>query len=396
MMKIYLNDSYCREFDATVLSCEKTENGYGIVLDKTAFFPEAGGQKSDRGSLHDAKVLDVQIENEIIKHFVDKPLEVGKVVKGEIDFERRFEFVETDDQLRCIHEIKKDMEKPYPMDRLLCGDVGFGKTEVAMRAAYKAVLGGKQVALLVPTTLLALQHYQTIVSRMRAFAVNVDMLSRFRTPTQQKKILDRVRRGNIDVLVGTHRLISKDVEFRDLGLLIVDEEQRFGVTHKERLKQMSGNIDVLTLTATPIPRTLNMALGGIRDISVLDEAPGDRLPVQTYVLEHDELIIIEAIRRELRRGGQVFYLHNRVETIDRTASRLMERLEGVNVAVAHGQMGEEMLGREGHRGNSWELLDYGTIVVHVFTEEAREFYSLERLWADAESIDISEIVIPEN
>ena len=198
--------------------------------------------------------------------------------------------------------------KATPMDRILCGDVGFGKTEVAMRAAYKAVLGGKQVAVLVPTTLLALQHFQTFTSRMRAFSVNVDMISRFRTPKQQAHSLRRLKRGDTDIIIGTHRLVSKDIEFKDLGLLVIDEEQRFGVAQKEKLKQMANNVDVLTLTATPIPRTLNMAMGGIRDISVLDEAPVDRLPVQTYVLEYDELIVIEAIRRELRRGGQVFYL----------------------------------------------------------------------------------------
>lgn len=232
---------------------------------------------------------------------------------------------------------------PKPMDRLLCGDVGFGKTEVALRAAYKAVMGGKQVAILVPTTILALQHFQTATSRMRSFGVSVDMISRFRTAKQQQQSLRKLRRGETDIIIGTHRLVSKDVEFKDLGLVIIDEEQRFGVAQKEKLKQISENVDVLTLTATPIPRTLNMAMGGIRDISVLDEAPGDRLPVQTYVLEEDDLIITEAIRRELRRGGQVFYLHNLVESINEVAARISAEIPEAKVTVAHGKMEKERL-----------------------------------------------------
>lgn len=259
------------------------------------------------------------------------------------DFEAAFEYDETEGQLEAAADIKEDMMSPHPMDRLLCGDVGFGKTEVAMRAAYKAVLGGKQVAILVPTTLLALQHYQTLCSRMRAFSVNVDMISRFRNTKQQAQSLRKLKRGDTDIIVGTHRLVSKDVEFRDLGLLIIDEEQRFGVAQKEKLKQLAGNIDVLTLTATPIPRTLNMAMGGIRDISVLDEAPGDRLPVQTYVLEYDELILIEAIRRELRRGGQVFYMYNFVEGIDSCAARIAKAIPEARITVAHGKMEKERL-----------------------------------------------------
>jgi transcription-repair coupling factor (superfamily II helicase) len=248
-----------------------------------------------------------------------------------------------------------------PMDRLLCGDVGFGKTEVALRAAYKAVLAGKQVAILVPTTILALQHYQTIQSRMRAFAVRTDMVSRFRTPKQIENTLARVARGDVDVIVGTHRLISSDVRFKDLGLLIVDEEQRFGVAQKEKIKALCGNVDVLTLTATPIPRTLNMAMSGIRDISVLDEAPGDRVPVQTYVLEDDALIIEEAIRRELRRGGQVFYLHNAVETIYEVAARISHEIPDARVTVAHGQMTKDELERV------WSEMLTGEIDVLVST-----------------------------
>ena len=260
------------------------------------------------------------------------------------EFEDNFPYPETDDQLRCIGEIKSDMESPTPMDRLLCGDVGFGKTEVALRAVMKAVMDGKQVAILVPTTVLAQQHYQTAVSRFRGFPVNIDVLSRFRTPTQQKKTLQNLQAGLVDIVIGTHKLLQKSVQFKDLGLLIVDEEQRFGVSHKERLKEISKGVDVLTLSATPIPRTLNMALSGIRDMSTIEEPPADRYPVQTYVIEHSNAIIDDAIRREVERGGQVYYLHNRVETIDRCASALKKRIPGLSVAVAHGKMGEDALG----------------------------------------------------
>ncbi len=259
------------------------------------------------------------------------------------DFESAFEYEETSAQLDAAEDIKEDMEKPRPMDRLLCGDVGYGKTEVALRAAYKAIVAGKQVALLVPTTILALQHYQTATSRMRAFAVNVEMLSRFRTDKQQRKIIADVERGDIDLIIGTHRLLSGDIKFNNLGLLIIDEEQRFGVAQKEKIKQAAGNVDVLSLSATPIPRTLNMAMTGIRDISLLDEAPGDRMPVQTYVLEHDDIIIMDAIKRELRRGGQVFYLHNTVETIDGVAAKILKEIPDASVVTAHGKMEKERL-----------------------------------------------------
>ena len=261
------------------------------------------------------------------------------------DFEVAFEYEETEGQISAAEEIKQDMMSSTPMDRLLCGDVGFGKTEVALRAAYKAVLAGKQVAILVPTTILAMQHFRTIQSRMRAFAVRADMISSFRSPKEQKQSLARLGRGDTDIIVGTHRLVSADVKFKDLGLLIVDEEQRFGVAQKEKIKQMAGNVDVLTLTATPIPRTLNMAMSGIRDISILDEAPGDRLPVQTYVLEDDDLIVEEAIRRELRRGGQVFYLHNAVESINTVAAKLARDIPEARITVAHGQMDKDTLER---------------------------------------------------
>lgn len=259
------------------------------------------------------------------------------------DFEAHFEFEETEDQLRCINEIKDDMERDVPMDRLLCGDVGFGKTEVALRAAFKCITSGKQCAILVPTTILAWQHYQTILKRMGGYPVDVELLSRFRTPKQQEEILKKVKRGSIDIVVGTHRLVSKDVQFHDLGLAIIDEEQRFGVAQKERLKSMCKSADVLTLSATPIPRTLNMALSGIRDMSVIEEAPQDRYPVQTYVLEYDNGVIYDAIRRELRRGGQVYYLHNDVESIGRAALRIQTALPEARVGVGHGKMTEEEL-----------------------------------------------------
>ena len=260
------------------------------------------------------------------------------------EFEDNFPYPETDDQLRCIADIKRDMESPIPMDRLLCGDVGFGKTEVALRAVMKAVMDGKQVAILVPTTVLAQQHYQTAVSRFRGFPVNIDVLSRFRTAAQQRQTVSNLRAGSVDLIIGTHKLLQKAIEYKDLGLLIIDEEQRFGVSHKERLKEISKGVDVLTLSATPIPRTLNMALSGIRDMSTLEEPPADRYPVQTFVLEHNNAIIDDAIRREIERGGQVYYLHNRVETIDQVASALQKRIPGLSVAVAHGKMGEEELG----------------------------------------------------
>ena len=260
------------------------------------------------------------------------------------EFEDNFPYPETDDQLRCIADIKHDMEAPTPMDRLLCGDVGFGKTEVALRAVMKAVMDGKQVAILVPTTVLAQQHYTTAVSRFRGFPVNIDVLSRFRSPKLQQATLQKLRAGSVDLIIGTHKLLQKSVQFKDLGLLIIDEEQRFGVSHKERLKEMSKGVDVLTLSATPIPRTLNMALSGIRDMSTIEEPPADRYPVQTFVMEHNNAVIDDAIRREVERGGQVYYLHNRTETIDQCASALVRRIPGLKVAVAHGQMGEEALG----------------------------------------------------
>lgn len=277
------------------------------------------------------------------------------------DFERRFAYDETDDQLRSIYEIKHDMEKKCPMDRLLCGDVGFGKTEVALRAAFKCIAEGKQCAMLVPTTVLAFQHYQTIIKRFEGFPVEVEMISRFRTAKQQEQIIKGLKRGSIDMIVGTHRLISKDVEFKDLGLVIVDEEQRFGVAQKEKLKERFPNVDVLTLSATPIPRTLNMAMSGIRDMSMLEEAPQDRHPVQTYVIEHDMGIIAQALEKELRRGGQAYYLHNRVDTIERTAAKIQELLPEARIGIAHGKMTEEAL------STVWKNLLEGEIDILVCT-----------------------------
>ena len=259
------------------------------------------------------------------------------------DFEERFPYVETDDQMQSINEIKADMERIRPMDRLLCGDVGFGKTEVALRAAMKCVLSGKQCAILVPTTVLAWQHYQTALRRFEHFPVNIELLSRYRSPKQQTEIIEKLKKGSIDILIGTHKIIQKSVVFKDLGLAIIDEEQRFGVAHKEKFKQTFSGIDVLTLSATPIPRTLNMAMSGIRDMSVIEEPPQDRHPVQTYVVEFNQAVILQAIARELKRGGQVYYIHNRVETIQSCASKLSQLLPDAKIAFAHGQMPEEQM-----------------------------------------------------
>ncbi len=259
------------------------------------------------------------------------------------EFEDAFEYTETEDQLRCVREIKKDMESSVPMDRLLCGDVGYGKTEVALRAVMKCVLDGCQAAILVPTTVLAQQHYQTAVSRFFGFPIKIASLSRFTTSAQLNRTLAELQSGECDIVIGTHRLLQKDVKFKKLGLLVVDEEQRFGVSHKEHIKEMAKQVDVLTLSATPIPRTLNMALSGIRDMSTLEEPPHDRLPVQTYVMEHDWDVVCDAMRREVARGGQVYYLHNRIDNIERTAARIMKLLPEAAVDVAHGRMTEKEL-----------------------------------------------------
>ncbi|WP_179396117.1 transcription-repair coupling factor [Lacticaseibacillus absianus] len=292
-----------------------------------------------------AKIED--IADDLIALYAAREAEPGFAFGPDDDLQRQFEaefpYPETADQLRSVQEIKRDMERPRPMDRLLVGDVGFGKTEVALRAAFKAVENGKQVALLVPTTILAQQHYDTMVDRFADFPVEVGMLSRFRTPAQTKVTLAGLRDGRVDIVVGTHRLLSKDVQYKDLGLLIVDEEQRFGVKHKEKLKQLRENVDVLTLTATPIPRTLNMSMLGVRDLSVIETPPTNRYPIQTFVMEQNAGTIRTAIEREMARGGQVFYLHNRVHDIERTVAELEALVPGATIAYAHGQMTETQL-----------------------------------------------------
>lgn len=276
-------------------------------------------------------------------------------------FEDRFNYVETDDQLRCVEEIKHDMMRSAPMERLLCGDVGFGKTEVALRAAFKCIGDGKQCAVLVPTTVLAWQHYQTIIKRMEGFDIRIELLSRFRTAKEQKVILKKLEEGEIDLVVGTHRLVQDDVRFKDLGLVIIDEEQRFGVNDKEKLKEAFTNVDVLTLSATPIPRTLNMAMSGIRDMSVIETPPGDRHPITTYVVEHDKGVIAQAINKELRRNGQVYYVHNRIESIYSCAADIHAMVPEANIGIAHGRMSEEEL------LDVWRRLIEGEIDVLVCT-----------------------------
>ncbi|MCD7723854.1 MAG: transcription-repair coupling factor [Clostridiales bacterium] len=277
------------------------------------------------------------------------------------DFELRFVYEETEDQLTCAEEIKRDMERPFPMDRLLCGDVGFGKTEVALRAAFKCISDSKQCAILVPTTVLAMQHFNTAKSRMEAFPVRIEMLSRFVSAAKQKEILKDLKAGLVDIVIGTHRIISSDIQFADLGLLIVDEEQRFGVAQKEKIKAKFPNVDVLTLSATPIPRTLNMAMSGIRDMSVLEEAPGDRRPVQTYILEYDFDVLAEAMQKELARGGQCYYLHNDIDSIEHVAMRIKKEIPQANVGIAHGRMSEEQL------SDVWAALLNGEIDILVCT-----------------------------
>ncbi len=259
------------------------------------------------------------------------------------EFESSFPHQETEDQLRCINEIKGDMEKPIPMDRLLCGDVGFGKTEVALRAVFKAIMNGKQAVILVPTTILAQQHFSNIKTRFEQYPIKIEMLSRFKTSGQQKKIISDLNKGLVDIVVGTHKLLSNQIKYKDLGILVIDEEQRFGVKHKEMIKQLRSQVDVLTLTATPIPRTLNMSMVGIRDMSLIEEPPGDRYPIQTFVIEKSDIFVKEAITRELSRGGQVYYVHNRVRDINEKAAYIKRLLPEAKIAVAHGQMAERQL-----------------------------------------------------
>jgi transcription-repair coupling factor (superfamily II helicase) len=286
---------------------------------------------------------------ELLKLYAERHTAQGTAFAKDNEFQKEFEdafdYNETDDQLSAIRAIKYDMEQATPMDRLLCGDVGYGKTEVAMRAAFKAVQDGKQVAVLTPTTVLSFQHYETFKKRFSQFPINVEMISRFRTAKEQKVIVEKVESGKVDILIGTHRLLSKDIKFQDLGLLVVDEEQRFGVRHKERLKQMRKEIDVLAMSATPIPRTLHMSLVGLRDMSVIETPPKDRMAIQTVVAKFDEKIIRSAIELELERGGQVYFVHNRVESIYEIASRIQELVPAARVIVGHGQMGESELER---------------------------------------------------
>ena len=295
-------------------------------------------EKAKQKAKNQARLL----AKELIELYAKRQKAEGFAFSPDTDWQRQFEdnfpYEETWDQKRCIMEIKEDMEKPCPMDRLLCGDVGFGKTEVALRAIFKAVMDSKQAAVLVPTTILSVQHLNTISARLRGFPVKVQVINRFKNKKQQEEILRRLRRGEIDVIIGTHRLLQKDVVFKDLGLLVVDEEQRFGVKHKEKIKEMSVGVDVLTLSATPIPRTLNMALSGIRDMSIIEEAPADRYPVATYVLPYDRSVVYGAIRREMRRHGCVYYLKNNIEALDHIAADIAEAIPGARIAIAHGQM----------------------------------------------------------
>ncbi|AZU59857.1 transcription-repair coupling factor [Neobacillus mesonae] len=287
------------------------------------------------------------IADDLIKLYAEREAAVGFGFSPDGDLQREFEasfaYQETDDQLRSIHEIKKDMERPRPMDRLLCGDVGYGKTEVAIRAAFKAIADGKQVAFLVPTTILAQQHYETLRERFQDYPINIGLLSRFRSKKQQTETLKGLKAGSVDIVIGTHRLLSKDIVYRDLGLLIIDEEQRFGVTHKEKIKKLKTNVDVLTLTATPIPRTLHMSMLGVRDLSVIETPPENRFPVQTYVMEYNGALVREAIERELARDGQVYFLYNRVEDIERKAEEISMLVPDARVTCAHGQMSENEL-----------------------------------------------------
>ncbi|MGI8771426.1 MAG: transcription-repair coupling factor, partial [Acidobacteriaceae bacterium] len=319
-----------------------TDAGPAPVLSKL------GGQQWARTKARVKKAM-ADMADELLKLYAQRKAAEGHAFPTDNEFQREFEdsfdYNETDDQLAAIADIKRDMESTMPMDRLLCGDVGYGKTEVAMRAAFKAVQDGRQVAVLTPTTVLSFQHYETFKRRFAQFPINIEMISRFRTPKEQKRILEKLEAGQIDILIGTHRLLSKDLKFQDLGLLVVDEEQRFGVRHKERLKQMRQQIDVLSMSATPIPRTLHMSLMGLRDMSVIETPPKDRMAIQTVVAKFDEKLIRTALELELERGGQTYFVHNRVETIYELAAKIQELVPQSRVVVGHGQMGETELER---------------------------------------------------
>jgi transcription-repair coupling factor (superfamily II helicase) len=287
--------------------------------------------------------------DELLKLYAERKTAQGHAfltdTEWQREFEDAFEFNETEDQIDAIQDIKRDMQQPTPMDRLLCGDVGYGKTEVAMRAAFKAVSDNRQVAVLAPTTVLAFQHFETFKRRFGAFPISIEMISRFRSTKEQKEIVQKVEAGKVDILIGTHRLLSKDIKFPDLGLVVVDEEQRFGVRHKERLKQLKKEVDVLTMSATPIPRTLHMSLVGLRDMSLIETPPKDRMAIQTEVAAWDEKLIKSAIERELERGGQVYFVHNRVDSIYEIAAKVQELVPKARVIVGHGQMSEGELER---------------------------------------------------
>ncbi|MBF0188741.1 MAG: transcription-repair coupling factor, partial [Magnetococcales bacterium] len=320
----------------------KYSGGDSITLDKL------GGNRWKKAKTRAKKKI-VDMAEELIRVQALRATRQGFVYSG-IDpiyqeFAAAFPYEETEDQAQAIAAVLNDMASPRPMDRLVCGDVGFGKTEVALRAAFRAVMDGRQVAILSPTTILAQQHYETFSKRLAAYPIHIGLLSRFRTPKQQKATLEILKGGGIEIVVGTHRLLQKDVKFRDLGLLVVDEEQRFGVTHKERIKKMRATVDILTLTATPIPRTMHMAMTGVRDISIIASPPADRLAIRTLITQYKPHIIREAILRELHRGGQVFYVHNRVDDIERTAQKLLELVPEATIGVAHGQMREAQLER---------------------------------------------------
>ncbi len=321
-------------------------NKYMSGEEKEVKLNKMGGAEFSKVKSRVKKSLE-DIADRLVKLYSARSVKKGFAFSPDNDWQKQFEdnfqYEETPDQLKCIEEVKKDMERDVPMDRLLCGDVGFGKTEIALRAAFKALMDDKQVAYLVPTTILAQQHYNTFVQRMKDFPVTVEMMSRFKTPKQLSDIASRVSNGQVDVVIGTHRLLQKDVDFKNLGLLIIDEEQRFGVKHKELIKELKQDVDVLTLTATPIPRTLHMSLTGIRDMSVIAQPPEDRYPVQTYVLEHDKQVIRDAILKELGRNGQVYYVYNRVEGIYKIANMLQEMAPNARIAVGHGQMSEREL-----------------------------------------------------
>ena len=313
---------------------------------KTPHLNKLGGSEWHKTKKRVASKIE-DIADELVDLYAEREMKTGFAFPKDDAYQREFEdafpYTETPDQLRSTSEIKQDMENKHPMDRLLIGDVGYGKTEVALRAAFKAVEAGKQVAFLVPTTVLAQQHYETMIERFENFPIEIGILSRFNTPAETKQVLENLKDGKCDIVVGTHRLLSKDVQFKDLGLLIIDEEQRFGVKHKERLKQLKSTVDVLTLTATPIPRTLNMSMLGVRDLSVIETAPVNRYPIQTYVMEQDNQVIANGIRREMERGGQAFYLHNRVKDIEKKAAALQALVPEARITYIHGQMTENQM-----------------------------------------------------